>query len=230
MHDADFQKVIDSDVMIAIGDFPSWGGGKELAWAERLRIPVLMLLREGEGVSRLVEGTSTDLEIARWRFHDDIREVWTTYFVRRKTQLEDHGKLRSARHHLWSPTLVAIRAELNAKDGAAKTEVAAISRLTPRRITEILSTPLTLAHASLDEVQALVNALGLPSTTASPGASAQSLPPRSLSALATAAELEGWDGRHVIELLQRGTSELAKGGTRRLSFSEPADWVGFNDE
>ena len=27
-----------SDVVIAVGDFASWGAGKELAWAERLRI------------------------------------------------------------------------------------------------------------------------------------------------------------------------------------------------
>jgi hypothetical protein len=50
-----------------------------------------------------------------------------------------------------------------------------------------------------------------------------------LSALATAAELQGWEGRQAVELLQRATSELAKGGTRRLSFNEPTDWLDFDD-
>ena len=92
VHDVDFLKVIESDVVIAIGDFASWGAGKELAWAERFRTPVLVLLRNGRSVSRLVEGTSADIEIARWRFHDDIREAWTTYFLKRKAQLEDRRR------------------------------------------------------------------------------------------------------------------------------------------
>lgn len=227
VHNMDFLKVIDSDVIVAIGDFASWGAGKELAWAERLRTPVLVLLRHDRKVSRLVEGTSADIEIARWRFHDDIREAWKSYFLRRKAQLEDHRCLRRAKHHLWEPSLVTIRSAYGQLDDDERAEVAAVSRLTDRRITEILTSPLTLAHASLDEAQALVNALELPSATAVPGGNPPGLPPRSLSALATAAELQQWDGQQVVELLQRATTELAKGGTRRLVFNEPADWIYF---
>lgn len=42
VHAKDFAKVVESDAVIAIGDFASWGAGKELAWAERLRVPVLL--------------------------------------------------------------------------------------------------------------------------------------------------------------------------------------------
>ena len=227
VHDVDFLKVIESDVVIAIGDFASWGAGKELAWAERFRTPVLVLLRNGRSVSRLVEGTSADIEIARWRFHDDIREAWTTYFLKRKAQLEDHRRLRRAKHNLWEPSLVTIRSAYNQLDHSGRAEVAAVARLTERRVREILTSPLTLAHASLDEAQALVNALELPSATVVPGGNPPGLPPRSLSALATAAELQEWDGQQVVELLQRATTELAKGGTRRLVFNEPADWIDF---
>ncbi len=210
IHDADFLKVIESDVVIAIGDFASWGAGKELAWAERLRTPVLMLLREDRTVSRLVAGTSADIEVVKWRFHDDIREAWTTYFVKRKAQLEDHRRLRSARTNLWSAPLTTIRTAYEHLDGPAREEVAAVSRLTQRRIDEILISPLTLAQASLDEAQALVNALELPSVTAAPGENPPSLAPRSLSALATASELQCWAGREAMELLQQATTELAK--------------------
>lgn len=68
IHDADFAKVIESDVIIAIGDFASWGAGIELAWAERLRMPVLMFVRrdawypgsskEPAPTSRLLNGDS----------------------------------------------------------------------------------------------------------------------------------------------------------------------------
>lgn len=228
VHDADFAKVIDSDVIIAIGDFASWGAGKELAWAERFRTPVLMLLHEDRKVSRLVEGTSSDIEIKRWRFHGDIRVEWTNYFMKRKAQIEGRRRLRYARHQLWLPTLSTIRSAYGQLDDVKRAEVIGTSNLTQRRVNEILTTPLALAHASLDEIQAFCNALELPTTTVMPGGSLPALPPRALSALATAAELQEWDGREAVSLLQRAMTELAKGGTRRLTFNEPADWIDFS--
>ncbi len=228
VHAKDFSKVVESDAIVAIGDFASWGAGKELVWAERLRMPVLMLLREGGSVSRLVTGTTGDITVARWRFHDDIRDAWSTYFMKRQAQLEAHRRLRAGRRRMWTPTLVQIRASFDALTQSEQMEVAAIAHLSTRRINEVLSSPVALAEASADELQALVNGLGLPSTTAVPGGLPVALPPRALSALATASELEGWDGRRAVDLLQRATAELARGGTRRLSFSEPADWVDFD--
>jgi hypothetical protein len=227
VHARDYASVVESDVVIAIGDFASWGAGKELVWAERLRTPVLMLLREGASMSRLVTGTTGDIAVAEWRFHDNIREVWKTYFVARRAQLEGHRRIRAGRRSMWTPTLLRIRSAFDGLDEAGRNEVAAIAHLSPRRVHEMLSTPGAIAAASADELQALVNALGLPSTTAAPGGEIPTLPARALSALATASELEGWEGRQAVELLQRATAELAKGGTRRLSFNEPADWIDF---
>lgn len=227
VHAKDYASVTDSDAVIAIGDFASWGAGKELVWAERLRTPVLLLLRQGRSMSRLVVGTTGDLEVAQWRFPDDIREVWTTYSVKRKAQLEAHRRMRAARRRLWSPTMLHVRAVFDTLDPDGQREIAAIAHLSPRRVHEILSTPGTLAEASVDELHALVNAIGLPSKLAVPSGNPPSLPPRALSALATASELQGWDGRRAVELLQEATAELAKGGTRRLSFNEPTDWIDF---
>lgn len=227
VHAKDFASVTESDVVIAVGDFASWGAGKELVWAERLRTPTLLLLRKGRAMSRLVLGTTGDVEVAEWRFPDDLREVWTTYFVKRKAQLETHRRMRVARRRLWSPTMLRLRGAFDALGADGQREVAAIAHLSPRRVHEILSAPGALAESSLDEQHALANAMSLPSTTVMPGGNVPVLPPRALSALATASELQGWDGRHSVELLQRATTELAKGGTRRLSFNEPADWIDF---
>ncbi len=60
VHAKDFARVTESDAVIAIGDFASWGAGKELVWAERLRTPVLVLLRKGCSMSRLVVGSTGD--------------------------------------------------------------------------------------------------------------------------------------------------------------------------
>jgi hypothetical protein len=228
VHAKDFSSVVESDAIIAIGDFASWGAGKELVWAERLRTPVLVLLREGRSMSRLVTGSTGDIVVASWRFPDDIREVWTTYFVRRQAQLEAHRRMRSGRRSMWTTTLLHIRCAYQALDLAGQKEVAAIAHLSLRRLSEILGAAAALAEASADELQALVNALGLPSTSAVPGGSLPTLPPRALSAIATASELHGWDGARTVELLQRATAELAKGGTRRLSFNEPNDWIDFD--
>ena len=227
VHAKDFASVTESDVVIAVGDFASWGAGKELAWAERLRTPTLLLLRKGRAMSRLVLGTTGDVEVAEWRFPDDLREVWTTYFVKRKAQLETHRRMRVARRRLWTPTMLRLRGAFDALSADGQREVAAIAHLSPRRVHEILSAPGALAESSADELHALANAMSLPSTTVMPGGNVPVLAPRALSALATASELEGWDGRRTVELLQRATTELAKGGTRRLSFNEPADWIDF---
>lgn len=227
VHAKDFASVTESDVVIAIGDFASWGAGKELVWAERLRTPVLLLLRKGRVMSRLVVGSTGDVEVAEWRFPDDLREVWTTYFVKRKAQLEAHRRMRATRRRLWTPTLLRLRSAFDLLAPEEQREVAAIAHLGPRRVHEILSAPGALAESSVDELHALANAMSLPSTAVAPGGSLPALAPRALSALATASELEGWDGRRAVELLQRATAELAKGGTRRLSFNEPADWIDF---
>lgn len=228
VHAKDFASVTESDVVIAIGDFASWGAGKELGWAERLRTPVLLLLRKGRVISRLVVGSTGDVDVAEWRFPEDLREVWMTYFVKRKAQLEAHRRMRATRRRLWTPTLLRLRSAFDLLAPDEQREVAAIAHLGPRRVHEILSAPGALAESSVDELHALANAMSLPSTAVAPGGSLPSLAPRALSALATASELEGWDGSRAIALLQRATAELAKGGTRRLSFNEPADWIDFD--
>jgi len=97
-------------------------------------------------------------------------------------------------------------------------------------VREIISSPLTLAHASLDEALALVNALGLPSGTLFPTGSQPAMSSKGLSALATASELEGWSGDQAIKLLQKASIELARGGTRRIAFNEAADWIAFEND
>jgi hypothetical protein len=189
--------------------------------------PILLLLREGRAMSRLVVGSTGDVEVAEWRFPDDLREVWTTYFVKRKAQLEAHRRMRAARRRLWTPTLLRLRSSFDLLAPEEQREVAAIAHLSSRRVHEILSAPGALAESSVDELHALANAMSLPSTAITPGGSVPGLAPRALSALATASELEGWDGHRTVQLLQRATAELAKGGTRRLSFNEPADWIDF---
>ncbi|MEY2472965.1 MAG: hypothetical protein QOK28_2294 [Actinomycetota bacterium] len=227
VHAKDFSSVCDSDAVIALGDFASWGGGKELAWAERLRTPVLVLHKEGRSISRLVLGGTGDITVARWRFVDDLRIVWNDYFLKRKAQLEAHRRARAARRQIWAHVLANLNGAFVPLDDSDKRQVAAIARLPERRILEMLSSPSGFAEASVDEAIALAGALGLPSTAVVPGPTGPTLPSRALSALATASELNGWDGRRAVELFQQATAELAKGGIRRLSFGEPSDWTDF---
>jgi hypothetical protein len=183
VHQRDFAKVIASDAVIALGDFASWGGGKELVWAERLRLPVLLLVKKGASVSKLVLGTTGDIERHEWRFHNEVREAWQTFFLKRKAQLETHRRLRASRAMLWGPTLGRFLATYRSLDEVGRTVVTATSHLMPGRIGEMLSSPLALAEASLDEVTALSGALGLPSATMLPGEPSSALPPRALVAL-----------------------------------------------
>ncbi len=186
-----------------------------------------MLLRRNAAVSRLVVGTTGDIEVHEWRFHTEVREIWKTYFLRRKAQLEGHRRIRAARAMLWGAPLGRMLAAYRSLDEHDRITVAATAQLTPRRITEMLRSPLALAEASLDEVTALSGALGLPSTVVQPGEAISALPARALAALQGASELQGWSGSETVALLRSATVELAKGGTRRLVFNTPADWIAF---
>lgn len=227
VHARDYAKVVASDVVIALGDFASWGAGKELAWAERLRLPILMLVRNAASVSRLVTGTSGDIEVCEWRFHTDVREIWHTYFLKRKEQLEAHRRLRADRNIMWGAPLARLATAYHLLDDQGRIVVAATSHLTPRRIDEMLSSPFALAEASLDQVTALTGALGLPSQAALPGELQPELPARALVALQGASELQGWSGAQAVAVMRKAKVELAKGGTRRLVFNTPDDWITF---
>lgn len=229
VHAKDLAKVISSDALIVLGDYASWGGGKELAWAERMRLPILILVHEGRQVSRLVQGSPADLEVHTWRFPQDLRDIWNDYFLRYKKRLEAHRRVRSERSLLWSPVQQRLldALELVAPDGLE--EIASTAQLTVRRIREIVASPLVIAEASADELQALVAALELPDSSLRPGHDPPELSPHALAALEAAARLEGWTGHRTVDLYRRASSEQAKGGTRRLRFTEPQDWIDLAD-
>jgi nucleoside 2-deoxyribosyltransferase len=227
VHDADFRTIVASDAVVAICDYPSWGAGKELAWAERLRLPVLGLLRQGADVSRLVRGAPSDHEIHTWRYHGDVQAACDSFFLKRKQQLEAHRRLRNNRTFLWAPPLGRLRTAYDALSESEQRATAATAQLTPRRIGELLASPMFLAEASLDEVQALGSALGLPASHVSSGELMPELSARNLTALEAAAVVEEWDGSTVMHLQRRALVEIAKAGTRRLRFNDPQDWIDF---
>lgn len=229
VHLADFGKVIASDAVILLGDYPSWGGGKELAWAERMRIPVLVLLHEDEKISRLVEGGTGDIQVGRWRFVGDVRGVWRDFFERRKQRLETHRRLRTSRGYLWGPVLSRLNNAYASLSVDGRREVAATALLTDYRVREILGSPLAVAEASVDELQALAGALGLAASSLLPGGPSVQFTTQNLLALESAAEVRGWTGTETVALQRRAMVELAKGGARRLSLNSPEDWMGLAD-
>jgi len=227
VHAADYAKVISSDALILLADFPSWGGGIELVWAERLRIPVLLLVRDPQSASRLLRGSIADLQVDIWRFHNDLRDAWKSFFLNRKQQLETHRRLRADRQLLWGPTIARLRHAYDELSPAQRLEVVAVAQIVDRRIAEMLSSPFAFAEASIDEIQALTGALGLPTSWLLPGEPQVSLPAKSLAALQNASELATWTGSKTLSLLRRAHVELARGGTRRLTFNESQDWIDF---
>jgi hypothetical protein len=131
---------------------------------------------------------------------------------------------------LWGPTVARIREALRDVPSDLRLEICGVAQLSERRVEELLSSPMLWAEASMDEVQALTGALGLPSSAYLAGDTAVSISARDLSALQHAASLESWSGTKAIGLLRRAEVELARGGTRRLRFSSPADWVDFDHD
>jgi len=226
----DHEKVASSDALIVLADFASWGGGMEIVWAERLRLPMLLLARDHESISRLLRGSTADVHIHEWRNHNDLRAAWHGFFLGRKSQLEAHRRLRADRQMMWGPTVARIREAFDELASDKRNELYAVAQLSDRRVAELLSSAVIWAEASMDEVQALTGALGLPSSTYVAGDAAVSVSTRDLAALQHASELERWSGSKTIDLLRKAELELARGGTRRLRFSAPEDWVDFEHD
>ncbi|MDQ6947491.1 MAG: hypothetical protein M3256_14770 [Actinomycetota bacterium] len=244
IHVMDVGKTMNADFLIAICA-PSLGAGKELAYVERYRTPQLLLVPEGDVLSRLPAGTTADVEVHFFNDAPHAAQIVTDYVHRKTRALDRHRTARVARETRWAPLLGRLRAAVvDLGEPTRRADVTEEVLLTPDRVEEILSSPGHLAGASLDEIDSLASLLGIPDfATAAvmlgPGRpSAQDhrgpdrsrhLTDREFVALQAAAELSGWDGPTTVAIVRQAESILSQGGARRLRFLSIEDWIGFHE-
>ena len=107
---------------------------------------------------------------------------------------------------------------------ARQAETLALARLREDELNHALTHPLLFALQPHRVVDALAGGLGFAlEPPAWPELSAADR-----NALMIAAEEAAWTVRRTLRLQDAARLELARGGTRRLSFATPRDWYDFD--
>jgi hypothetical protein len=231
VYDANVAKVCyQADGLIVLGFAGgSLGAGQEFDWACSLRMPILYLRRDEEPMSRQIQGTPVDLQVAQFHNSHDLGLAVRSFVRARRGAIEAHARRRHARLIELLPLLTAIQKRWAALDYREEERVVAEAHLHRRRIQHLSTQPMALAAASLDELLALTGALGL---DLGPLLMAEPLPQLSgeeIAALDTAAAEYGWSGGEVLDVLKYAQLERPRGGVRRLRFATVEDWKRFRD-
>ena len=229
IHDIDTRQTMDSDLVVALAVASSWGGGKELAYSERYSALQLILVPSGSSGSRLVVGTTADIEVATFVASDDLAAIIADYVARRRSDLEARRDARVHRPQRHQATLERLSHALaHASPGQLADMIVSSDRLD-----ELVQSPNHLAGASLDEFSLVVEALGTTPSEVFGGGSSPSglaLGERELVALQDAADAHGWAAVRALELARAATGLLQASGQRRRRFLSIEDWFEFSRE
>lgn len=203
----------------------SLGAGQEFAWATGLRLPILYLRPKDHPVSRQVEGTPADLAIEEF-VASSLYDIVAGFIRKQRPIIEDHARQLRDRALMLTPFKEPMEVAWGALSTDEQEKIAGNARLHVRRIERLVSDPLTLASASMNEVVALAGALGVNPWRNLSGQMPE-LSSSQRAALRTASQEYEWDGAETLGLYEEARMELARGGVRRLPFATVEDWVQF---
>jgi hypothetical protein len=218
------------DALIVLGyRGGSLGAGQEFAWAASLRMPILYLRDAENPLSRQIEGTPADVTIVNFTDADGIANGVRGFIRAKRAIIQDGARRRRNRRNQFTAVAEAIRDAWDRLGDNARASVSSEARLNARRVEEVAGNPLVVGAASLDEIAAITGGLGIDMSLWLGPASLPDLNQRELEALRTAATENGWPGGEAVDLLRAARLELARGGTRRLRLTSPADWIRFQE-
>lgn len=127
----DRTKVLSSDLLIALTNEPSFGAGQELDFAFNANIPIILLVRTGHLVSRMVRGIPGLVVVVEY----DSPEVLHDELTRALVQLRPLLQERRIRREKYELNVVGDRIR-RARESARLTtdEVAAMLNVTPGQV------------------------------------------------------------------------------------------------
>lgn len=231
VHHRNLKCVAASDALILLAGNPSSGAGKELDWAERLRLPVLVLHPSDVKFTRLGAGTTGDLTVKSYEKLADVRTIVGQFLMERRGQLAAHAQIRRERQLVHAHTQTSLSTKWDGLVEAERFEVSRAAHLTPDRIEEITSTCSMIAFATVDELMALGAALRVPTCELLAPSQLPPLPEAAEQALMRAADSSDWSEAFVAGLRRRERRELARAdGVLREPRSTEDDWVSFSED
>lgn len=236
VHRTDYEKVITSDLIVAIGDRPSWGGGKELGWADVNMAPVLITVDVETRVSRLVMGSPGFVTEKVISTSDSLPAALREFVVEHADLLRAHAALRRQRQDVFGPALDTLRKSVYAANDLGPL-------LTDARANEIVLSVDHLATSSIEQIIWAAQKSGLSPAELFDGLHVEhqmgaalasrdsaAFDRRELLALENAAELENWNRSQVLGKLQHAFQLKSRTGTYRHAFREVEDWLALGDD
>lgn len=91
----DREKVLSSDLLIALTNEPSFGAGQELDFAFNANIPIILLVRTGNKISRMVTGIPGLVAIVEYDEPETLRDQLTKELVGLRPLLQERRIRRS---------------------------------------------------------------------------------------------------------------------------------------
>lgn len=217
------------DGLIVHGWQPGAGVGQEFAWAtEMAGLPVLWVQKEGDAVSRQIQGTPGDITVKYFDTPQDLRAVVEAWLRSHRAVLEAGPAKRSTRRQRWQGPVAAAQARWEALPEVERLRIAATAHVSPDFIGFYLADPMLLSVAPVWLVDVLQVEGLLAATSARVARTARLSTPRML-ALSDAAFEYGWSPDLVDILRLKAEEVLAEPATRRLRLETPADWAAFRE-
>lgn len=222
---------LEADAMVVIADRGgSLGIGQELVWACSLQLPILILHRDGTPISRQARGAAAehDIEVAAYNDPEHLRDLLDAWLVSRRSQICDGPRRRVGRRGHLSRTCSLLGARWEALGAAGRHHAVMTTRLPATRVERIISDPLAMAAASVQELIAIGCAVGIDLLDLNRTAPLPELAHGQREALAAAATEFDWSAEKTLHLHDAARIELERGGVRRLPLASNNDWLEFS--
>jgi hypothetical protein len=203
------------------------GVGQEFAWAVALRLPILLLYPADRPPSRQALGTPGDVTTIGFANAMELGEAVKAFLRANRPVIEDWQRRSDSLNVALLPLRETLAEHWHELGDAGQARVEAESRVHRRRIVQLIDDQYGIAGASMAEILALVGAMDIDGSSVFTTPAMPDLTGNQRDALALAADEYEWGGGEVLALETRARLELARGGTRRLSLTSPADWVQF---
>lgn len=203
------------------------GVGQEFAWAVALRLPILLLYPADRPPSRQALGTPGDVTTIGFANATELGEAVKTFLRANRPVIEDWQRRSDSLDVALLPLRETLAEHWHELGDAGQARVEAESRVHRRRIVQLIDDQHAIAGASMAEILALVGAMDIDGASVFTTPVMPDLTSHQRDALALAADEYEWSGGEILALETRARLELARGGTRRLSLTSPADWVQF---
>ncbi|MCE9620840.1 MAG: hypothetical protein K8R99_00675 [Actinomycetia bacterium] len=228
VHGIDYSLVAHSDLLVMLGRHASTGAGKEIVWAERHLVPIVLVTPAGVALSRILMGSTGSVTVIQFDDAADLRLKLTPVAHDLIDDSRYHVANRSEREQRFRDAWLAMRRQI------ASCEVTARSlrrnSITAARVQEIMRSPTHYAGASREELHAISRVVGPWNDSGMPSElSSMRLSAEALVSLDEARLIEGWSFVETYNLAREGEAVLAFAGTgkRRMRLETATDWIAF---